>query len=143
MTPKLSPKLSDRQISDMLGSSPFHELLGLELAGTDPAAETLELSMPFNASVERAPGSGQYHGGIIASFIDIAGDFALIWALGFGVPTINFRTDYVRPAFNTPLRARARIRRIGRTVGLVDVDVFDDQQRLVAIGRGTYGTRAG
>lgn len=139
----MTPKMSDQEIAELLGSSPFHELLGLELVATDLATETLELLMPFNPDVERAPGSGQYHGGIIASFIDIAGDFALVWALGFGVPTINFRTDYLRPAFNTPLRARARIRRIGRSVGVVDVDVFDDQGRLVAMGRGTYGTRAG
>ena len=31
----------------------------------------------------------------------------------------------------------------GRTVGVVDIDVLDDQGRLVAIGRGTYGTKEG
>jgi len=103
----------------------------------------LELEMPFNPAVERGHNSGQFHGGIIASFIDIAGDYALIWNLGYGVPTINFRTDYLRPAFNTSLRAQASIRRVGRTVGVADVDVFDDQDRLVAIGRGCYGTKQG
>jgi len=28
-------------------------------------------------------------------------------------------------------------------VGVVDIDVLDDQGRLIAIGRGTYGTKAG
>lgn len=125
----------------MLIESPFHRVLGLRLVATDVATETIELEMPFNADVERAPGSGQYHGGVIASLIDIAGDYALLWALGFGVPTINFRTDYLRPAFNTSLRAKATIRRIGRSVGVVDIDVFDKEQRLVAIGRGCYATR--
>ena len=61
----------------------------------------------------------------------------------YGVPTINLRIDYLRPASATDLRAIARIRRVGRTVGVVDIDVLDDQDRLIAIGRGTYGTKAG
>ena len=137
----MSESLTDTEVSEMLDSSPLHRLLGLRLS--DTADDGLELTMPFNAEMERIPGSGQYHGGTIASLIDIAGDFALIRALGFGVPTINFRTDYLRPAFNTELRAQARIRRVGRSVGVVDIDVLDDQDRLVAVGRGCYGTRQG
>lgn len=139
----ITPALSEDDVAAMLAESPFHRVLGLRLASTDAEAGVLELEMPFKAEVERAPGSGQYHGGVIASLIDIAGDFALIWALGFGVPTVNFRTDYLRPAFDTALCARARIRRIGRSVGVVDIDVLDDESRLVAVGRGCYGTREG
>ena len=43
----------------------------------------------------------------------------------------------------TALSATARVRRAGRTVGLVDIDVTDDSGRLVAVGRGTYGARTG
>ncbi len=139
----MEPKLLNDDIIRILAQSPFHRLLGLRLVSTDTDTQTLELEMPFVAAVERMPGRGQYHGGVIASLIDIAGDLALVWALGFGVPTINFRTDYLRPALKTSLRASARIRKIGRTVGVVDIDVLDDQQRLVAVGRGCYGTRKG
>ena len=133
--------MSDHRIEEMLSGSPFQQALGLELVAAD--AECVELAMPFNAELERAPGTGQFHGGAISSLIDIAGDFALVKALGFGVPTINFRTDYLRPAFNTSLRARATVRHAGRTVGVVDVDVLDDDGRLVAVGRGTYRTKEG
>lgn len=63
--------------------------------------------------------------------------------LGHGVPTINFRTDYLRPAINTSLRAVATVRRAGRTVGVADVDVYDDSDRLVAVGRGTFSSQQG
>ncbi|MEM1152583.1 MAG: PaaI family thioesterase [Pseudomonadota bacterium] len=139
----MKPAHSEKELEAMLMESPFHQVLGLQLGASNIKETWLELKMPFNSAIERAPDSGQYHGGVIASLIDIAGDFALIWALGFGVPTINFRTDYVRPAFNTALRARATIRRIGRTVGVVDIDVFDDTNRLIAVGRGCYGTKEG
>ncbi|MGH8240249.1 MAG: PaaI family thioesterase, partial [Steroidobacteraceae bacterium] len=47
---------------------------------------------------------------MIASLVDIAGDFALIAVLGHGVPTINFRVDYLRPAVGTDLIERAQVR---------------------------------
>jgi len=99
--------------------------------------------MRYTPSVERSAGSSQYHGGAIASLIDIAGDYAVWAVLGHGVPTINIRIDYLRPAAATDLRATAKVRRSGRTVAVVDIDVSDDQQRVVAIGRGTYATAAG
>ena len=80
---------------------------------------------------------------LIAALIDTAGCFALVMVQGHGVPTVNFRTDYLRPAINTSLIARAAVRRVGRTVGVVDVDVYDDADKLIAVGRGTFGTTAG
>jgi uncharacterized protein (TIGR00369 family) len=59
------------------------------------------------------------------------------------VPTINFRTDYLRPAINTDLLAHARVRKIGRTVAVCDIDVVSENGKLLAIGRGTYATAAG
>ena len=126
-----------------LAESPFHKLLGLKLESVDAGAKTVVLRCVFGPNVERAPGTGQYHGGVIASLIDIAGDFALIAVLGHGVPTINFRVDYLRPAANGDLLALARVLKAGRTVGVVDIEVTDSGGRLVAVGRGCYGTQPG
>jgi acyl-coenzyme A thioesterase PaaI-like protein len=41
---------------------------------------------------------------------------------------------------NTALTVTARVRRQGRSVGVVDVDVMDAKGALVAIGRATYAT---
>jgi len=130
-------------LAALLAESPFHQLLGLRLEDYDPAAQSVAIRCVFSPQVERAPGTGQFHGGVIASLIDIAGDFALIGVVGHGVPTINFRVDYLRPAFATDLIARARVRKAGKTVGVVDVDVEDTSGRLIATGRGCYGTQPG
>ncbi len=135
--------ITREQIESILADSPFQQLLGLQLESFDPAAKTVAIRSTFGPNVERAPGTGQYHGGVIASLIDIAGDFALIAALGYGVPTINFRVDYLRPASNTDLVAQARVRRAGRTIGIVDIDVTDAAGTLIALGRGCYGTQPG
>ena len=131
------------ELQAYMEASPFISHAGMRLTAIDKEAETLTMTMPLKPEFERAPGTGQFHGGPIAALIDTAGCFGLIMVLGHGVPTVNFRTDYLRPAINTGLRADARVRRIGRTVGVVDVDVYDDNEKLVALGRGTFGSSSG
>ncbi len=130
-------------LTELLKESPFQQLFDLSCTRLERTAGEVEIVMGYTASVERSPGTRQYHGGAIASLIDIAGDYALWAMLGYGVPTINIRIDYLRPASDTRLRAQARVRKAGRTVGVVDIDVLDDQGRLIAVGRGTYGTKEG
>lgn len=126
-----------------MDASPFIRFSGMKVISLDPEAETLTMTMPLRPEFERSANTGQFHGGPIASLIDTAGCFGLILVQGHGVPTINFRTDYLRPAFNTGLKAVATVRRVGKTVGVVDVDVYDDDDRLLAVGRGTFGSQSG
>lgn len=100
-------------------------------------------ALPLRPEHERAAGTGQFHGGPIASFIDTIGDLAVAAAVGGGVPTINIRVDYLKPAMGPALTATARVRRLGRTVAVCDIDVIDAKGSLVAIGRGTYGVQIG
>jgi len=130
-------------LQSYLEGSPFIRSAGMRVTEVDHSGETLTMTMPLKPEFERAAGSGQFHGGPIAALIDTAGCFGLVMLLGQGVPTVNFRTDFLRPAVNTSLTAVARVRRVGRTVGVVDVDVFDDSNRLVAVGRGTFGSQGG
>src|SRR5215213_4909492 len=114
--------------------------LGMELLDYDPAAGTVAIRLPWRPDFERLPDSRQWHGGPIAALIDIAGDFALIAMLGRGIPTIDLRIDYLRPAMDTDLVAVGRTLRAGKTIGAVDVEVKDNAGRIVAVGRGTYST---
>jgi uncharacterized protein (TIGR00369 family) len=139
----VSRTVSSAELQALMDASPFIRHAQMRITEIQPARESLTVAMPLKPEFERAPNSGQFHGGPIASLIDTAGCFALVMVLGHGVPTINFRTDYLRPAINTSLRAVATVRRVGRTVGIVDVDVFDDKDRLVAVGRGTFGSQRG
>ena len=136
-------KLSVEQIQAIFDASPFISFLGLRVVSLDYATGSLSVTMPMRAELERRAGTRQFHGGPIAAFIDIVGDFAVGMAAGGGVPTINLRIDYVRPAIDSILTATAQVRRSGRTVALVDVDVYDEQQALVAVGRGTYSPQRG
>ena len=136
-------KLSAEQIQAAFDASPFLAFLHLKVVALDHEAGTLTVSMPMRPELERRTGTGQFHGGPIAAFIDSVGDYAIGMAVGGGVPTINLRIDYLRPAVGGVLIGTARVRRAGRTVALVDVEVYDEQQTLVAVGRGTYSPQRG
>jgi uncharacterized protein (TIGR00369 family) len=131
-------------IRSWLQNSPFITFMNLELVSAEVEAGEVAFRMPMRPEFERGgPVSGQFHGGPIAALIDTVGDFAVAVVVKGGVPTINFRVDYLRPAIKTKLITTATVRRNGKSVGVVDVDVFNDKRVLLAVGRATYSTMAG
>jgi uncharacterized protein (TIGR00369 family) len=130
----------DKTLRDILRSGPFHELMRVELVRCDAEVGAVDLRLPWRREFERDLGTKQWHGGPIAARIALAGDGALVARLGRGIPTVDLRIDYLRPAIDTDLLAIGRTLRAGRSVGVVDVEVRDDRHRLVAVGRGTYST---
>ena len=143
MSDETPERLTAEEIQATFDRSPFISGLGLQVQSLDYDASELTVVMPLNPSLERRAGTKQFHGGPIASFIDTVGDFAIGMMVGGGVPTINLRIDYLKPAVGERITGTARVRRAGRTVAVVDLDVFDEQDSLVAGGRGTYSPRAG
>ncbi len=143
MTDAKPERLSHDQVQQTFDRSPFISTLGLKVLSLDYEASELTVEMALQPSFERAAGTRQFHGGPIASLIDTVGDFAIGMMLGGGVPTINMRIDYLKPAVGGALRAVARVRRAGRTVTVVDIDVFNPKDEPVAIGRATYASVTG
>ena len=136
-------KLSTTDVQAKFDRSPFIGWLGLKVVSLDHERQEIRVRMDMRPELERGPGTRQFHGGPIAAFIDIVGDFAIGMLVGGGVPTMNFRTDYLRPAIGNAVVAVARVRRAGKTASVVDVEVIDDEERLVALGRGTYSSNVG
>lgn len=143
MTENTPQRLDAEQLAAVFAASPFISTLKLEVLAMDYDKSELSVRMPLHAGLERRAGTKQYHGGAIAALIDTAGDFAIGMLLGGGVPTINLRIDYLKPAVGDALKATARVRRSGKTVAVIDIDVFDEKGGLVAIGRGTYSPQRG
>lgn len=143
MTEAGTQNLGKAEIQAILEGSPFISFHGMTVETVDAAAGRVSLRMPMRPELERGGGKGQFHGGAIASLIDTAGDMAVAALVGGGVPTINFRVDYLRPATGPSLVGTATVRRAGRTIGVVDIDVHDREGRLVAVGRGCYSTKVG
>lgn len=127
-------------LPDVLRRSPFHRLLGLQMVRAAPGEVVIR--MPFREDLLAGDDEiGQYiHGGAIASLIDTAGDFAIIAAVGYDVPTIDLRIDYLRPAAKGVLTATAHAIKAGRSVAVADVEVTGEDGETVAVGRGVFKT---
>jgi uncharacterized protein (TIGR00369 family) len=132
--------LSIEDMQQRLTRSPFIAFLNMTVTAADPAKQSVTMTIPMRPEFERGAGTGQWHGGPLAAIIDTVGDYALVMMLGRPLPTVNFRVDYLKPAVTPVLTATATIRRAGKSVGVVDVDLLDAKGSLVAIGRATYST---
>jgi uncharacterized protein (TIGR00369 family) len=131
-------KLEKADIEAIFQRSPFIRFMSLEVLKVDHASTEFAVRMPLRAEYERREGTQQFHGGAIAALIDVVGDFALGMLVGGGVPTMNLRIDYLRPATGAFLDGVAIVRKTGRTSAVIDIDIFSADRKLVAIGRGTY-----
>lgn len=134
---ELSPEAFARHI---LARPPFHQWLDIRLIAFDGEEGTLTILLPYRSELSRSPDQRDFHGGIIATLIDLAGHACLAVKVGRRVPTIDMRVDFLRPAVDTDLKAVARILRVGRTVGICDVQVLDGTERVIAVGRCVYST---
>jgi uncharacterized protein (TIGR00369 family) len=134
------PPLDKDALQQLLAHSAFIQFLNLTVLTADADKQKLVVRADMRPEFERGRGTGQWHGGPIAAVIDTVGDYALVMLLGRPLPTVNFRVDYLRPAIDTALIVTATVRRSGRLVGIVDVDVANEAGQLLAIGRATYAT---
>ena len=134
------PPLSKEELQQRLAHSAFIDWLNLTVLSADPEKGEVVMRAEMRPEFERGRGTGQWHGGPIAAIIDTVGDYALVMRLGRPLPTVNFRVDYLRPAIDTALVVTATVRRSGRLVGVVDIDVANEAGQLLAVGRATYAT---
>jgi uncharacterized protein (TIGR00369 family) len=139
----MNTPLGKEELQQRLAHSAFIDFLSLTVLSADPEKQQVVMRAAMRPEFERGRGTGQWHGGPIAAVIDTVGDYALVMLLGRPLPTVNFRVDYLRPAIDTALVVTATVRRSGRLVGIVDVDVANEAGQLLAIGRATYATAEG
>ena len=117
----------------------------LGIAVTEVAPGHLTLRLDYQESLIGHPETGLLHGGAITVLLDTVNGLAVLTALPAPAPmaTLDLRIDYLKPAFGDAVTAVARVRRHGRTIAVIDIDVSDEKGSLVAVGRGTYAPLVG
>jgi len=124
----------------MLNDCPFHRLLQPTLVDFSVPEGWITLAIEARPELSRGDARIELHGGVIATLIDIAGDYAVALKTGSTVPTINLHVDYLRFARGARITATARVLRCGRSIAVVDIDVRDEFETQIAVGRGTYSS---
>lgn len=128
---------SAADIQTLLRKGPYHQWLGLEVEAVGEG--TIELTARWREEWVVNVAGGYTHGGILAALVDLTADWALVSRTGKGVPTVDLRVDYHRPA-KGDLRCRGEVIKFGRQFSVAEAKVFDTDGRLVASGRGVYAT---
>ena len=85
---------------------------------------------------------GTVHGGVICDIADAAMGMAYASTLGEGetFTTVELKINFLKQVREGKLRAEGRVVNGGRTLGLVECDVTDEDGRLVARASSTCMT---
>jgi uncharacterized protein (TIGR00369 family) len=130
-----------KMIRGEVPQAPVGELIGFRVVSAQPGEAVVELETgPAHANP-----MGTLHGGILCDIADAAMGIAYACALGEreSFTTLELKINFLRPVWKTRLRAVGRVVKQGSTIGLVECDVLDEQERLVARASSTCMTLRG
>ena len=145
----------DAALKALTEGVPFIQYLGIQF---DRRGDELTAILPFDPKLIGNPALPAIHGGVTASFLEVAAIIELAWStlwegmeqgtidpaeIGTGplhLPkTIDFTVDYLRSGLPRDAYARARVNRSGRRYASVHVEAWqDNRSRLFAQGTGHF-----
>jgi uncharacterized protein (TIGR00369 family) len=120
---------------------PIATLIGFTLHEVEPGRAVID----FEADTRHANPMGTLHGGVLCDIADAAMGMAYAATLGAGetFTTIELKINFLKPVWTGKLVATGRVVKGGRTVGLVECDVVDANDQLVARASSTCMTLRG
>ncbi|MBI4609021.1 MAG: PaaI family thioesterase [Candidatus Rokubacteria bacterium] len=120
---------------------PVAKLIGFTLTEIELGRAVVELE----ATERHANPMGTLHGGILCDIADAAMGMAYASTLEEGetFTTLELKINFLRPVWTGRLRAAGHVVQRGHTVGLVECDVLDDNDRKVARASSTCMTLRG
>lgn len=133
-----TPGKTVADVQAIVDRSAYLTWLGIKVLSV--GEDTLEIKATWRPEWVANPKVGQTQGGIHAALIDFAANLAMIGKMGGPVLTIDLRIDYHRVAMKGDLTVRGKVIKFGRTVGTSEAEVFDEQGKLLASGRGSFLT---
>ena len=120
---------------------PIATLIGFTLTEVDPGRAVVA----FAAGPRHLNPMGTLHGGVLCDIADAAMGMAYAASLDEGetFTTLELKINFLKPVRAGRLVATGRLVKGGHTVGLLECDVVDDKERLVARASSTCMTLRG
>ena len=134
----MSEEITIEKVQALITLGPYHHWLGLKVVAVHD--DGIELKATWREEWVVNPDRRYTHGGILAALVDLAADWAMVRKTGRGVPTIDLRVDYHAAAMPGDLTAKGKVIRSGGQFSTAEAQVFDQDGKLLASGRGTYFT---
>jgi uncharacterized protein (TIGR00369 family) len=120
---------------------PIATLLGCTLTSVEPG----EAVIAFEAGGRHANPIGTLHGGVLCDLADAAMGMAYASTLAEGetFTTLELKINFLKPVWTARLLAIGRVVKAGKTIGLIDCDITDEGNHLVARASSTCMTLRG
>jgi uncharacterized protein (TIGR00369 family) len=130
---------------------PFFEFLGIMVEPLD--SDSLCIKLAMRNELRGYSGDGALHGGVISAMIDIIGGIVVAWNLLKdtkekpmqeqikrlqNMSTVDLRIDYLQPGKGEMFTATASVLRTGKKLAVTRMELYNDEQCLIAVGTGTY-----
>ena len=120
---------------------PVATLIGFTIGSIEPGRVVMEME----TGPQHSSPLGTVHGGILCDLADAAMGMAYATSLDENetFTTLELKINFLKPVWSGRLTATGYVVKSGRTVGLVDCDVHDEKQSLVARASSTCMTLRG
>ena len=129
----------------------FNRVLGLKVLRLGPGGAQLRFAM--RPELVGHYQHGRLHGGVISATLDAMAGLAIMVALAdkhaeetadqvmhrfSRLGTIDLRVDFLRQGLGSHFTASAEVTRLGGRVGSVQMQLVNDEDRLIATGAASY-----
>jgi uncharacterized protein (TIGR00369 family) len=116
--------------------APIARTFGMRLSYTRDGQAVIDL--PYNPHLDH--GLGGVHGGVYATLLDSAGWFtaAATHEADCWLATAEMSIHFLLPAEGTALRAKGRLIKAGKRQDVVEMRLYDGEDRLVGHATGTF-----
>jgi uncharacterized protein (TIGR00369 family) len=120
---------------------PVATLIGFAISSVEPGQAVITME----AGPQHANPMGTLHGGVLCDLADAAMGMAYASSLDDDetFTTLELKINFLKPVWTGGLTATGRLVKGGQTIGLVECDVHDDKDRLVARASSTCMTLRG
>lgn len=120
---------------------PLSEHLGFRVKSVEFGHAEIE----FEVKKHHTNRMGTLHGGVLCALADTAMGVAFAGMLeeGESLTTLELKINYLKPVWNGKLLAVGKVVKKGKLTGLVECDIVDEKEQLVARASSTYMTLTG
>jgi uncharacterized protein (TIGR00369 family) len=124
------------QLQTWINRCAFNRWLGMQALSV--SEQGIEIALPWRDDIVGNPDRQVMHGGVLATLVDSAGNYAIGAIIGRAIPTVDLRIDYHSAAKAGAYVAKGRVIKLGRTLSSAETHIYHQDGRLVASGRGVY-----
>lgn len=121
-------------LTEVLASQSFTQAMGVGILW----ARSGECALTLPARPDLTQQNGFFHGGAVSAFVDVSGGYAA-WSIappGHNVLTVEYKTNFLKPAVGSRLIGHGRVKRGGKSLIVTEIDIYGETDAAGTTGAG-------